>query len=181
MRNILRAFCAVVASSAFALSAAADTQVIELVNLQPGYFHGAELQAPLSGITDVSIRAVGVGGRGLYGCVPPAQGGWYDLDCRICFGDGCIEFLTSNQTAYDVTELAAVAEGGWDDCEGVLVCPVTLSVMPRGIVNGDWQRDCWLAQAEIPAVSQLTITVTTNGTVAVESGSWGAIKAMYRR
>lgn len=170
----------VAVASAVALPAVADTQVVELANLQPGYLYGAEFQTPLSGITDVSIRAVGVGGRGLYGCVAPAQGGWYDLNCRICFGNGCVEFPTSNEVAYDVTELAVVTEGSWDVCEGVSACPVTISVSPRGIAAGDWQRYCWVTQSEIPAVSQLTITVTTARTVATENGSWGAIKAMYR-
>ena len=180
MRILARAFFAIVMLTAFVAAATADTHVVEIANVQPGYIYVPDLGAAFSGISEVTIRAVGVGGRGFYECVAPAAGGWYDFDFEICLGYGCIEFSTVHEESYDVAQTAVLAEGSWQACEGVTMCPLFLLVQPHGFVNYDWRRYCWLAQSDVPPVSRLVITITADSVVATESTSWGAIKAMYR-
>ncbi|MBK7673241.1 MAG: hypothetical protein IPJ24_17915 [bacterium] len=180
MRILVRALFAIAMLTAFVPVATADIHVVEIANAQPGYIYVPDLGAVLSGISEVTIRAVGVGGRGFYECVAPATGGWYDFDFEICLGYGCIEFPTVHEEPYDVTQTAVLAEGSWQACEGVTICPLYLLLEPRGFVNHDWRRYCSPAQSDVPLVSRLVITITADSVVATESASWGAIKAMYR-
>lgn len=180
MRTLVRALSAIAVLTAFVPAATADTHVLEIADVQPGSIYVPDLGAAFSGISEVTIRAVGVGGRGFYECVAPAAGGWYDLDFEICLGNGCIRFPTVHEEAYDVTQTAVLTEGGWQACEGVTICPLYLLLEPHGFVNYDWRRYCWLEQSDVPPVSRLVITITADTVVATERASWGAIKAIYR-
>lgn len=180
MHGHIRLLGAIATVAVIVSPAMAATHTVEIADLQLGHLQVIDLGVQFSGITEVTLRAVGVGGRGLYECVAPAEGGWRDLDLGICLGNGCIEFSTVQDVPYDVTQTAVSTDGGWQACEGVTQCPVHLLAEPRGIVNYDWRLYCGLVQADLPPVSRLVITITADSVVAAERRSWGALKALYR-
>lgn len=160
-----------------ATAAMADTHVIEVADVQPGIMNGINLGAQINGIREVEIRALGVGGRGFYECTPQAQGGWYDFDVRVGMGVGHIQFPTSNQAPFDVTAAAIVDEGSWLVCEGVPTCSLTVTLLPRGLVNAQY---CSAAVIESGPVALVVITITADSVVRNEGRSWGSLKAIFR-
>ncbi len=180
VNSILNQLCVVAIVTAMASPVKAETYTVEIADLQLGYVQVLAPGVQFNGITGVTLRAVGVGGRGLYGCSAPAVGGWCDLNLSICLGSGCIDFPAAYGESFDVTQTADGTQGGWQICEGVTTCPIYLAVEPRGIVNYDWRQYCWEEQLDVPPVSRLVIAITADSVVATKSRSWGALKAMYR-
>ena len=168
------------AASVFCLvapAAQAETFVFEVHDLPMNYGYMFDFGAEFTGITEVSIRAVGVGGRVYYSCLDPSHNGWYDLDLTVRVGNSYIHFPVWHQTAYDVTAVADVMGAGGHLCDGDAVCFLHAQYRPRGL--GD--HVCWPTEEEDLDIVRVEIAITADIVTPIESSTWGRVKAMYGR
>lgn len=165
----------------FVQASNAETHVVDIYDLAidvspAGGLNVINLNAMLTGITDVSVRVVGVGGRGNFDCQGTVPDGWYDLDVKLAFGNGWCRFPTTHQVPFDL--IAPEIESGpdpWLVCEGVTQC-----VLPAtAYAHGTQYPDCVAIEVSLPVISHVELTITADSVVPASSVSWGTIKATY--
>ena len=174
--RIVGILCAVSVSGLVAPSARAETYVYEVRDLPMNYGYTFDFGAEFTGITEVTIRAVGVGGRVYYSCLDPTHDGWYDLHLTVRVGNSSIHFPVWYQVAYDVTAVADVGGSGEGLCYGDDRCFIHASYRPSGLSD----PYCGPAEEEGLTISLVELTITANTVTPTESSSWGRVKAMYR-
>ena len=168
--------CAVSVFGFVAPTARAETYVYEVHDLPLGDLYSLDFGAEFTGITEVTIRAVGVGGRVYYSCLDPTNDGWYDLHLTVRAGNSFIHFPVWYQVDYDVTAVAEVVGSGEGLCNGEPVCFMHASYRPSGLSD----PNCWPSEQEGLTISLVEVTITANTVTPTESSSWGRVKAMYR-
>lgn len=173
----VRILCAASVLCLVAPAALAETYVFEVHDLPMNYGYLIDFGVEFTGITEVSIRAVGVGGRVYYSCLDPSQNGWYDLHLTVRVGNSYIHFPVWYQVAYDVTGVAEVMGAGEPLCHGDVVCPLHASYRPSGL--GD--NICWPTEEEDLKIARVEVAITADIVTPAESSTWGGVKAMYRR
>ncbi|MDO9695442.1 MAG: hypothetical protein Q7W56_11990 [Candidatus Latescibacteria bacterium] len=179
MIGLLRTVGILGAVSVFGLvapTARADTYVYEVHDLPLNYGHMFDFGAEFTGITEVSIRAVGIGGRVYYSCLDPTHDGWYDLHLTVRVGNSYIHFPVWYQVAYDVTAVADVEGSGEGLCDGDDMCFMNASYRPSGLSD----IFCGPSEEEGLTISRVELTITANSVTPTESSTWGRVKAMYR-
>lgn len=169
--------CAAGVFGLVAPTARAETYVFEVHDLPVNYGYMFDFGAAFTDITDVSIRAVGVGGRVYYSCLDPAYDGWYDLQLTVRAGNSYIRFPVWYQTAYDVAASADVMGGGDPLCQGDALCFLHASYRPSGL----GEHVCWPTLEEDLVISRVEIAITADTVTPNESASWSRVKAMYGR
>lgn len=172
-----RILCAASVLCLVAPAAPAETYVFEVHDLPMNYGYMFDLGAEFAGVTEVSIRAVGVGGRVYYSCLDPSHNGWYDLHLTLRVGNSYIHFPVWYQTAYDVTDVADVMGAGEPLCQGDAVCFLHASYRPSGL----GEQVCWPTDEEDLKIARVEVAITADVVTPSERSSWGAVKAMYGR
>jgi hypothetical protein len=159
----------------------AETHFVEVYDLSNAVsdvsaYNEIYFGAELFGITDVSIRAIGVGGGGNFECAGSIPDGWYDFDIRLTFENKDYIISTANQTDFDVvvTE-SSPTEWPWPSCEGSSIC----SILVTSFAKGTQYRECEALDFELPVISKVELTITADSVVSETAVSWGTIKARY--
>ena len=159
----------------------ADTHVIDLYDVPiavspEGRFFDVNLNAEITGISNVSVRVEGVGGGGSFDCSGAVPDGYYDLDVEFTFANRTFKFSTSNQVAFDV--IASLIDYNPDPiafCEGVTQCEFT-SIC---VAHGTQYLDCTAIDVELPVISHVEVTITADSVVPTSDVSWGTVTAIY--
>jgi len=173
----VRILCAASVLGLAVPAARAESFVFEVHDLPMNYGYMFDFGAEFAGITEVSIRAAGVGGRVYYSCLDPSFNGWYDLHLTVRAGSSYIHFPVWYQAAYDVTAVADVMGTGEHLCHGDAVCFLHASYRPSGL--GD--HVCWPTEEEGLTITLVEVAITADIVTPTESSSWGRVKAMYGR
>jgi hypothetical protein len=162
-------------------SSFAETHVVDVYDVNNvvspiSAFKEVDLGAEIIGITDVSIRAFGVGGGGNFECAGVTPDGWYDLDVRLGFDNKWWVFSTTNQAEFDViaSEFPYHLEV-WPSCEGSPQCYLLIT----SFAQGTQYTECEAIDYVLPVISHVEITITAESVVSETNVSWGSIKAKY--
>ena len=159
----------------------ADTHVVDLYDVPIAVspfisFSGVNLNAEITGISNVSVRVEGVGGGGNFDCNGAVPDGYYDMDVRLTFASGRFEFSTSNLLDFDV--IASEIDFDPDPyavCEGVTQCVLTATCFAQGTQY----TDCTATDFTLPVISHVEVTITADSVVPTSDVSWGTVKAIY--
>ena len=180
--SYLRGFTCLLALMVLGVQASnAETHVVDVYDLgievsPVGFLNVVNLNAELTGITDVSVRVVGVGGGGNFDCSGATPDGWYDLDVKLAFGNGWFSFPTSHQVAFDV--VAGKLESDPDPysiCEGVTQCVLPMTAYAHGTQGSE----CTSIDVNLPVISHVELTITADSVLPANEVSWGTLKAIY--
>ncbi len=158
-----------------------ETYVIDVydvpIEVMPvGAITAVNLDVVIIGISDVSVRVVGVGGGGKFTCPGAAPDGWYELDVRITVGNAWYEFSTSNQVAFDlIAHEIESPPNPWSACEGVPYCVLSAT----SYAHDSWEIYCSNEEVVLPELSHVELTITADSIVSSNDVPWGRIKAMY--
>lgn len=180
--SYLRGFSGLIVLMVFGAPAShAETHVVDVYDLAievspVGILNVVDLNAELTGITDVSVRVVGVGGGGNFECFGAIPDGWYDLDVKLAFGNKWFSFPTTNQVAFD--EVASEMPSDPDPysvCEGVTQCVLPMTAYAHGTQDSD----CRAMGVTLPVISHVELTITADSVLPTSEVSWGTLKAIY--
>ena len=182
MNSIRRFICIAVLVVAMVQASFAETHVIDIYN--PSFAESpiaswvvVDLGAVLTGITEVSVRIIGIGGGGVFECPAGVVDGWYDYDIDVLFGGGRFSVSTVNQVAFDqVASLSLFEPNPWEHAEGTTVYGLGVTIYAHG--QGGFEP-CSGVTVALPEISHVELTIVADSVVSTSGMSWGTLKAQY--
>jgi hypothetical protein len=178
----LRPALVIVLAVVIAGSVCAETFVVEIPTPEVVVYPelsaiSVDLGALFTGITDIRVRMIGVGGGGTFVCSGAAPSGWYNSDIYVGVGSADYVFSTVDQVPFDLTvRWLRPWPDPWAHLEGV--SQTFIMVRAQAHLTG-LLDDCAGNSGAAPLVDLIELQVDADQVVGDLPQSWGAVKALY--